>query len=313
VSIQALEPAGAFSSSAQSSPGLRARGLGARFPEAARSIDRLAPTVPGAPTDPLRPDRGEGDPFQPPRRRAAGQGGPVRSTAYQRNADGDDATFTSRADQLTEEERAEVEKLRARDREVRAHEEAHRAAAGPLFRGGPTYSFQTGPDGRKYAVGGSVQIDTSPGRTPEESVRKARRIRQAALAPAEPSSTDRAVAAKASQMEAKAQSELAREQAESSASSEAPPSRASGDSESADRESDAAALLGGAREASDEGGLARRVARPDDEAGSRIADDRSGRRDQRAERVEPIPTASVDPADSSGLTRLGERGIDLIA
>jgi hypothetical protein len=109
---------------------------------------------------------------------------------------------------LDPRERAQLDKLRARDVEVRQHEQAHVAAAGPLHRGGPNYQYQTGPDGNKYAVGGDVQIDTSPGRTPEETVAKAQQIRRAALAPAEPSSTDLAVAAKASQMEAQARAEL---------------------------------------------------------------------------------------------------------
>ncbi|HEX6736041.1 MAG TPA: putative metalloprotease CJM1_0395 family protein, partial [Azonexus sp.] len=60
-----------------------------------------------------------------------------------------------------------------------------------------------------------VSIDTSPGRTPEETIAKARQIRAAALAPADPSTQDRRVAAAASQMEMQAlqqQAEQAREQ-----------------------------------------------------------------------------------------------------
>lgn len=119
-----------------------------------------------------------------------------------------------RGEALSEQERREVEKLRKRDQEVRTHEQAHVAAAGPLYRGGPYYTFRAGPDGKRYAVGGSVKIDTSEGSTPEETIQKAARIRAAALAPADPSSTDQAVAAKASRMEAQARQELAREKAE---------------------------------------------------------------------------------------------------
>lgn len=117
---------------------------------------------------------------------------------------------------LSEADQREVEKLQARDQEVRTHEQAHVAAAGSLYRGGPTYSYRTGPDGNRYAVGGSVQIDTSEGSTPEETISKAQQIRRAALAPAEPSSTDQSVAAKASRMEATARAELAAERDESS-------------------------------------------------------------------------------------------------
>lgn len=115
---------------------------------------------------------------------------------------------------LSKEEQQQVAKLRARDQEVRTHEQAHVAAAGALFRGGPFYSYQQGPDGKRYAVGGSVKIDTSPGRTPEETIQRAAQIRAAALAPAEPSGADRAIASNASRMEAQARQELAAEQAE---------------------------------------------------------------------------------------------------
>ncbi|MEM1164776.1 MAG: putative metalloprotease CJM1_0395 family protein [Planctomycetota bacterium] len=148
------------------------------------------------------------------RANAGASEGPLTATAYQRNADGDSVTLGSREDDLTPEEERQVAELKARDQEVRAHEQAHLAAAGPLARGGPRYSYQTGPDGKRYAVGGSVSIDTSPGRTPEETLDKARRIQAAALAPAEPSSTDRAVAAKAAQMAAQAQREAAEQQRE---------------------------------------------------------------------------------------------------
>lgn len=113
--------------------------------------------------------------------------------------------------ELTAEERAQIEKLKARDAEVRAHEQAHLAAIGSYKRGGATYTYETGPDGKRYAVGGEVPIDASPGKTPQETIQKARTIQRAALAPANPSSTDRAVAAQAAQMAAQAQAELARE------------------------------------------------------------------------------------------------------
>ncbi|MBN8731369.1 MAG: hypothetical protein J0L64_12560 [Acidobacteria bacterium] len=112
---------------------------------------------------------------------------------------------------LTEEELGVVRELAARDREVRAHEQAHLAAAGAYATSGPTYSYQTGPDGQRYAVGGEVGIDTSPvPGNPEATLSKARTIMAAANAPAEPSAQDRAVAAAAASMMAQAQAELAR-------------------------------------------------------------------------------------------------------
>lgn len=101
-----------------------------------------------------------------------------------------------------EEERM-LAQLRARDVEVRAHEAAHAAVAGSLG-GRPSLEYVLGPDGRRYAVAGEVSVDTSPGRTPEETITKARTIRAAATAPASPSAQDMAVASAAARMEAEA-------------------------------------------------------------------------------------------------------------
>jgi len=108
---------------------------------------------------------------------------------------------------LTPAQTKEVAQLRARDTEVRAHEAPHLAASGGLGTS-PTFKYEQGPDGKRYAVGGEVQVDTSPGRTPEETIARARTIRAAATAPADPSAQDLAVAASAAHMEAQAQSEL---------------------------------------------------------------------------------------------------------
>jgi hypothetical protein len=117
--------------------------------------------------------------------------------------------------QLTEEEQQEVDKLKDRDHEVRTHEQAHKAAAGGHASGGPSYEYQTGPDGKRYAVGGEVKIDTSPVRDdPQATIKKAQVIRQAAMAPAEPSGQDRRVAAEASRMEAEALQELTQQRVE---------------------------------------------------------------------------------------------------
>lgn len=134
---------------------------------------------------------------------------PMRGTAHQRNADGDAATFSSRLGDLTEQERTQLKNLKRRDHQVRTHENAHIAAGSGLVRGGPTYETQTGPDGRDYAVGGHVSIDSSPASTPEETITKAQMIRLAALAPPEPSGQDLAVAAKAARMEAQARRQIA--------------------------------------------------------------------------------------------------------
>lgn len=101
-----------------------------------------------------------------------------------------------------------VSELKARDRVVRAHEMAHMAAGAGIVTQGASFSYQTGPDGQRYAVGGEVGISTSPGRTQEETLAKASQIRAAALAPADPSAQDLRVAAEATQMAAAARQEL---------------------------------------------------------------------------------------------------------
>ncbi|BCX81100.1 hypothetical protein MIT9_P0678 [Methylomarinovum caldicuralii] len=115
--------------------------------------------------------------------------------------------------QLDQAQLRQVEQLRQRDREVRAHEMAHLAAAGSYALGGPTFEYQVGPDGRRYAIGGHVNIDTSPvPGDPEATLRKAETIRRAALAPGDPSPQDRSVAAAAAAMAMKAQIEIQQRQ-----------------------------------------------------------------------------------------------------
>ena len=116
--------------------------------------------------------------------------------------------------ELSQAEQAQVKDLQKRDREVRQHEMAHLAASGGLAMSGATYSYQVGPDGISYAVGGEVRIDVSPGRTPEETLARAQTIRAAALAPADPSGQDLAVASAATQMAAQARAEQATSRSE---------------------------------------------------------------------------------------------------
>ncbi|MDT3694701.1 MAG: putative metalloprotease CJM1_0395 family protein [Mucispirillum sp.] len=111
--------------------------------------------------------------------------------------------------QLTEEEQKQIDELKARDREVKTHEQAHIVAGGSYVKGGATYDYQTGPDGKQYAVGGSVNIDTSPvDGDPEATIAKAQVVIKAALAPAEPSGQDQKVASAARQMMSEARKEL---------------------------------------------------------------------------------------------------------
>lgn len=107
----------------------------------------------------------------------------------------------------------QVRELKSRDTEVRTHEQAH-AAVGGQYAGSPSYTYERGPDGRNYAVGGEVQIDTSPvAGDPQATVEKMQQVRAAALAPAQPSGQDRKVAASASQSISKALADQVKQKA----------------------------------------------------------------------------------------------------
>ncbi|MGL4251010.1 MAG: putative metalloprotease CJM1_0395 family protein [Aeromonas sp.] len=107
----------------------------------------------------------------------------------------------------------QVNDLVERDQEVRAHEQAHKAVGGE-YASSPTYQFTQGPDGKRYATGGEVQIDTSEvAGDPAATITKMQQIRAAALAPDEPSAQDLSVARSAAASEARARKELIAEQA----------------------------------------------------------------------------------------------------
>ncbi|WP_323127249.1 putative metalloprotease CJM1_0395 family protein [Marinobacter sp. JSM 1782161] len=157
---------------------------------------------------------------------------------------------------LDEAELAELKDLKARDREVRAHEAAHQSVGGQ-HAGAASFTYSRGPDGVNYAIGGEVPIDTAPvPNNPQATIDKMRTVRAAALAPAEPSSQDRQVAAEAMQTLMQARAEL------SANSSDSEQDAASSDSASESegnarqqREADTAyrsvARLDDAREAAD--------------------------------------------------------------
>jgi hypothetical protein len=108
-------------------------------------------------------------------------------------------------------EQQRIAELKARDQEVKVHEQAH-AAIGGQYAGAPSYEYETGPDGQQYAVGGEVRIDVSEiPNDPRATIQKMQQVKAAALAPAEPSNADRAVAAQASRTLMEAQADLAAE------------------------------------------------------------------------------------------------------
>jgi hypothetical protein len=141
--------------------------------------------------------------------------GAVAGTAVAVSAGAGPAASSGAADAdnepLNEEDQKELEEMRRRDREVRTHEQAHKAAGG-AYAGSMRLSFQMGPDGKRYAVEGSVPIDVSPvAGDPAATLRKMEVVARAANAPASPSGADRAVTAQASRAMQQARAQLAAE------------------------------------------------------------------------------------------------------
>jgi hypothetical protein len=123
------------------------------------------------------------------------------------SASGDDKA--SKTERFSPEELREIDHLEARDKEVRDHERAH-ASVGGQYTGAPNLEYTRGPDGRLYATSGEVSVDTSAvSGDPQATIDKMRIVIRAAMAPAEPSSQDHRVAARAQALLAEAQAELA--------------------------------------------------------------------------------------------------------
>ncbi len=136
---------------------------------------------------------------------------------------------TQQQQQQEQQDAKEIEQLKARDQEVRTHEQAH-AATGGQYAGSPQYEYTTGPDNKRYITGGEVSIDVSEAKNPEETLRKMEQVRAAALAPAEPSSQDLKVAAEASQKAVEARTDIAEENREALSSTSGESAENSGSS-----------------------------------------------------------------------------------
>lgn len=109
---------------------------------------------------------------------------------------------------LTQAQQSEVRKLQSRNRDVVAHEEAHKSVGGSLA-GAISYTYERGPNGKRYAVGGDVPIQISQDpNNPQNTIARMRQVIAAALAPVDPSAQDRAVAARATQIMVSAQRSL---------------------------------------------------------------------------------------------------------
>jgi hypothetical protein len=101
----------------------------------------------------------------------------------------------------------DVARFRQTEENIRTHEAAHMSAGG-AFAGGVSYVYAKAPDGKMYVSGGEVPIQAPEGKTPEETARNMEIVRRAALAPADPSGQDVAVAAMAMQIENRARAAI---------------------------------------------------------------------------------------------------------
>ena len=188
------------------------------FPVSAPTSRGPVPSVTGSDTRDMAESR------QPETARATDEAAETRGDRGERSPSVNARDKTAQPEgQLDDGQLKQLRELKARDREVRAHEQAHQAVGGQ-YAGAVSYTYQRGPDGNQYAVGGEVSIDIAPVEgDPQATIEKMRKVRAAALAPAEPSGQDRAVAAQAMQLMLQAQVELSE-------------SAAAGGSDSADRE-----------------------------------------------------------------------------
>jgi len=142
----------------------------------------------------------------------AGQGDMARQSASGSSGAAGERGKKTGVEELTPQQQDEVRQLQQRDAAVRAHEQAHQSAGAGLT-GVVSYTYATGPDGKRYAVGGEVSIDASPVRdNPGQTIQKMEKVIASALAPADPSSQDRAVASEAESMLSSARMELVQQQ-----------------------------------------------------------------------------------------------------
>lgn len=102
---------------------------------------------------------------------------------------------------------AEIRRLVVVENHVKQHEAAHMAVGGE-FAGTASYSYTTGPDGKRYISGGEVSISIPSTDDKKEAIRMLEQVKRAALAPADPSAQDQSTAASASAKQSALRAEL---------------------------------------------------------------------------------------------------------
>jgi len=88
-----------------------------------------------------------------------------------------------------------LEKFKSSDSRVRTHEQAH--ASSGVTTAPISYKYQIGPDGKAYATGGEVRLDTSIPNDPKEASFKLSQIQRASNAPSDISGADAQIAIQA--------------------------------------------------------------------------------------------------------------------
>lgn len=134
----------------------------------------------GLPVDPAT-----GEVLPPQAQAVAGAVDPALARVVRR-----DTGLPANEQDMSERDQAALAQLRQRDAQVRQEENAHAGAAGSIA--GPiVYTYQRGPDGRMYAVGGSVSINAQTfSNDPQEARALGARIAAAANAATNPSGAD---------------------------------------------------------------------------------------------------------------------------
>lgn len=142
---------------------------------------------------------------------ARGHGPPAQTPGKAAEATEEPPTPPVDPTELTEHERKEVEELKAREVEVRRREQAH-AAQGGSHAASPQYKYETGPDGRRYIVDGSVSINVEKiDGDVKATLRKMETVIGAATGSDNPSPHDRSVASEARALAQEARAELSAE------------------------------------------------------------------------------------------------------
>ncbi len=110
---------------------------------------------------------------------------------------------------------AEIRRLKMWEDHVIQHERMHMLAGGE-FAGAPSYTYTTGPDGKRYIQGGEVTMYVPAGTTLEDSEVALEKVKRAAAAPSDPSPQDLKTSAMASARQASVRKMIARKQSKES-------------------------------------------------------------------------------------------------